>query len=77
MRVLERRACSSTGGRRNAPLEDSAAEPPVIREELVASRHLMRPKGDPDAGHRPGPQMDPLPGTSPNLTVADRYDVQR
>ena len=30
---------NSTGGSRNAPQEDSAAEAPVIREELVASRH--------------------------------------
>ena len=47
MRVPERRPCNATGGRRNAPQEDSAAEAPAIREELVASRHPMRPEGDP------------------------------
>jgi hypothetical protein len=52
MRVPERRACSSTVGCETHPQEDSAAEAPVIREELVASRHPMRPEGDRAAGPR-------------------------
>jgi hypothetical protein len=47
MRVPKGRACSSAGGRRNTPRKIRPLRRPLIREELVASRHPMRPKGHP------------------------------